>query len=230
MAEVTSSDWGVTWWIPSKWCVVTDVTIIIMSCQYVTSRHFMLRNFVQPIAVAARSKTWVYGRSLAGIAGSNPAEAWMSVVSVVWCQLEVSASGWSLVQRNLTECGVCVCVIRCTINHLHRQWVDRQGSDEAEEIFDIVNGITLCVDVVMFVCVSVCDAVSAPKVLERFFFKFYIKTCSQKKLSGNFTQFSTCRSLIPISGLCNKVRGTKRTYVALRAVFSVTDFSESRFK
>ena len=26
-----------------------------------------------PISVAARSKTWVYGRSLAGIVGSNPA-------------------------------------------------------------------------------------------------------------------------------------------------------------
>ena len=26
-----------------------------------------------PIPIAARSKTWVYGRSLAGIAGSNPA-------------------------------------------------------------------------------------------------------------------------------------------------------------
>ena len=26
-----------------------------------------------PISVAARSKVWVYGRSLAGIVGSNPA-------------------------------------------------------------------------------------------------------------------------------------------------------------
>jgi hypothetical protein len=28
----------------------------------------------EPIPVAARSKAWVYGRSLAGIAGSNPAK------------------------------------------------------------------------------------------------------------------------------------------------------------
>ena len=28
---------------------------------------------VLPISVAARSKAWVYGRSLAGIVGSNPA-------------------------------------------------------------------------------------------------------------------------------------------------------------
>jgi len=27
----------------------------------------------RPISVAARSKAWVYGRSLPGIAGSNPA-------------------------------------------------------------------------------------------------------------------------------------------------------------
>ena len=27
-------------------------------------------------------------------------------MSVVCCQVEVSATGWSLVQRSLTECGV----------------------------------------------------------------------------------------------------------------------------
>ena len=32
-----------------------------------------------PLPVAERSKTMVYGRSLAGIAGSNPAGAWISV-------------------------------------------------------------------------------------------------------------------------------------------------------
>jgi hypothetical protein len=32
--------------------------------------------------------------------------AWMSLVSVVCCQVEVSASGWSLVQRSPTECDV----------------------------------------------------------------------------------------------------------------------------
>jgi hypothetical protein len=30
----------------------------------------------------------------------------MSVVSVVCCQVGVSATGWSLVQRSPTECGV----------------------------------------------------------------------------------------------------------------------------
>ena len=49
--------------------------------------------FVWPISVAVRSKAWVYGRSLAGIVGSNPAGAWMSVLSVMCCQVEVSTTG-----------------------------------------------------------------------------------------------------------------------------------------
>jgi hypothetical protein len=36
----------------------------------------------------------------------------LSVVSVVCCQVEVSATGWSLVERSPTECGVFkMCVI-----------------------------------------------------------------------------------------------------------------------
>jgi hypothetical protein len=39
-----------------------------------------------------------------------PAVAWMSVVlSVVCCQVEVSSSGWSLVQESPTDCGVSEC-------------------------------------------------------------------------------------------------------------------------
>ena len=44
--------------------------------------------------MAARSKAWVCGRSLAGIAGSNPVGGMdVSLVSVVCCQVKVSASG-----------------------------------------------------------------------------------------------------------------------------------------
>jgi hypothetical protein len=35
----------------------------------------------------------------------------MSLVSVVCCQVDVSATGWSLVQRSPTECGVSISVI-----------------------------------------------------------------------------------------------------------------------
>ena len=41
--------------------------------------------------------------------GSNPTGAEMSVVNVVCCQLEVSATGRSLVQRSPTDCGVSEC-------------------------------------------------------------------------------------------------------------------------
>jgi hypothetical protein len=67
--------------------------------------------FTSPVQVAARSKAWICGRSLVGFAGSNPPgrHGCLSFVSVVCCQVEVSATGWSLVQRSPAECGVSVC-------------------------------------------------------------------------------------------------------------------------
>jgi hypothetical protein len=49
----------------------------------------------------------IYGRWLVGIAGSNPAggHGCLSIVSVVCCQVEVSATGRFLVQRSPTDCG-----------------------------------------------------------------------------------------------------------------------------
>ena len=41
-----------------------------------------------------------------------PSGTWMSVVSVVCCQVEVSATSWSLVQRSPTVCLVSLCVIK----------------------------------------------------------------------------------------------------------------------
>jgi hypothetical protein len=64
--------------------------------------------------VAARSKASFCGRSLVCIAGSNPPESMdFSCSAFVVCfQVQVSATGRSLVQRNLTVC-VCVCVCAC---------------------------------------------------------------------------------------------------------------------
>ena len=46
------------------------------------------------IPVAARSMTWVFGRLLARIAGSNATGRMaVSLVSFVCCQVEVSATG-----------------------------------------------------------------------------------------------------------------------------------------
>jgi hypothetical protein len=66
-----------------------------------------------PIAVAELCKARVYGPSLAGVACLNPVGAWicLSVASVVCCQVDVSATSRSLVQRSRTDCGVSLCVI-----------------------------------------------------------------------------------------------------------------------
>ena len=56
-----------------------------------------------------RAQAWVYGRSLAGIVGSNPAgntDGCPSLVSVVYCWVKVSATGLSLVQRSPVELDV----------------------------------------------------------------------------------------------------------------------------
>jgi len=76
---------------------------------YVTD--FRIHIFLVPIPVAARPKALVCGRLLAGIVGSNPAggHKCLSLVSVVCCKLEITASGWSVVQRSPTECGVSEC-------------------------------------------------------------------------------------------------------------------------
>jgi hypothetical protein len=81
--------------------------------QFITSLCFMFDSIyidifdicTKPIAVVARSKTPVCGRSLGGIVGSNPTgrHGLLSLVSVVCCQVEASATGRSLVQRSPTR-------------------------------------------------------------------------------------------------------------------------------
>jgi hypothetical protein len=54
--------------------------------------------------VAAWSKAWVCSCLLAGIAGLNPAGGMdVFLLSVVYCQVEVSVMGQSLIHRSLTE-------------------------------------------------------------------------------------------------------------------------------
>ena len=66
-----------------------------------------------PIPVVERSKARFCGRSLAGVTSSHPAGEYgcLSVVSVVRCQAEVSASGRSFGQRRSTDCCVFLCVL-----------------------------------------------------------------------------------------------------------------------
>jgi hypothetical protein len=75
-----------------------------------------------PIPVASRSKALVCGRSLVGIAGSNSARGMNSLVSVVCCHVEVSATGRSLVQRSPAEWGVSECDREATT--VRRTWTN----------------------------------------------------------------------------------------------------------
>jgi len=59
--------------------------------------------------VAALSNAWICGRSLAGTVVSNPAGVRLSFVNVVFCQVEVSLSGRSIVQMSPSDCGVSEC-------------------------------------------------------------------------------------------------------------------------
>jgi hypothetical protein len=65
------------------------------------------------IPLAIRSKAWVCGLSVAGVTSAIPAgDMDICLVSVVCCQIEVAASGWSLVHRRPSYRLWCVlCVI-----------------------------------------------------------------------------------------------------------------------
>jgi len=67
--------------------------------------------------VAVRSKAWVWGRSFVGVVVSNPevGRGCLSLVKVLCCQVGVSATGWSLVQRIPIQCGVFECDREVTI-------------------------------------------------------------------------------------------------------------------
>jgi hypothetical protein len=75
--------------------------------------EYILMKFFSTFIRAARSKAQVCGRAFAGIVGSNSTGAWMFVsCECLYCQVEVSATGRSPVQRSPTDCGVCLSVIK----------------------------------------------------------------------------------------------------------------------
>jgi len=55
--------------------------------------------------VAARSRLWSAAARLLGLWVRIPPGALMFVVSVVCCQVKVSATSWSFIQRSPTDCG-----------------------------------------------------------------------------------------------------------------------------
>jgi hypothetical protein len=95
------------------------------------------RNFEAPYFVICRSQ-WPSGlrfesaaTRFVGLRVWIPPMAWMSLVSVVFSQLEVSASGWSLVQRCPTECGVSECDRNAST--VRRPWPTRGGCTKGGE-------------------------------------------------------------------------------------------------
>jgi hypothetical protein len=76
------------------------------------------------ITTAERSKARVCGRSLAGVAGSNPAGD--VDVCVVCCQLDVCATGPSYVQRSPADCDA---IILCDLQtaRMRRTWLALGG-------------------------------------------------------------------------------------------------------
>ena len=76
---------------------------------------------------------------LHGLLVRIPTAAWLSL-SCECCLLsgrEISATGWSHLQRSLTEC-VCMCValsvFRRNNNPLHQKWVSRRSQTKKERI------------------------------------------------------------------------------------------------
>jgi hypothetical protein len=93
--------------------IATQKLLLCINCRllYITS---LIQRKLMP--VSARSKLWVCGRPLPEIAGSKYAKRIdVSYVNVVFCQLDVCASGRSLIQRSPTECGMFKCVREASI-------------------------------------------------------------------------------------------------------------------
>jgi hypothetical protein len=85
---------------------------LVMNVAGVTLRKFAAIQTEIPISVAAPSKSWVCGRSLAGIAGSSA--AWgmnVCLLSVGCCQVEVFCGG-PITRPEESYRAWCVCDIK----------------------------------------------------------------------------------------------------------------------
>jgi hypothetical protein len=77
---------------------------------------------------------WLCGHSRAGIALSNPARVMdASLLWILCCQIQVSASGWSLVRRVLPSVCKSLRVVRCKSNLPDLKWISRICQIQKEE-------------------------------------------------------------------------------------------------
>ena len=72
----------------------------------------------------------------------------LSLVNILCCPVEVSATGRSLVQRSPTNCVyVSLCAVSCNSNPLHLQGVCTRGQTKKENVIEmIIEGLCLSVD------------------------------------------------------------------------------------
>jgi hypothetical protein len=94
-------------------CNVTLVPKVLNQFPIIISKFYLLSTYNSfpyklPRGLRRRSAATSLLRSWVRIL---PVHGSLSVVSVVCCQLEVSATSWSLVQRSPTVCGASLCVI-----------------------------------------------------------------------------------------------------------------------
>ena len=78
-----------------------------MHSPYHSSRFDHLNNNPRSQQVSGRRPLTCWDRGFE----SHRGHGYLSVVSVVCCQVEVPATSWSLVQRSPTDCGASLCVI-----------------------------------------------------------------------------------------------------------------------
>ena len=94
-------------WLPSWWPTNSRFP-------YIWVHHAVSFKLVDQHTPSGRA---VYGAGLQALAcwdcgfESRRCQWCLSVLSVVYCQVQVSATGWSFVQRCPTDCGVSLCVI-----------------------------------------------------------------------------------------------------------------------
>jgi len=102
------------------------------------------------IPVTARSKAEVCFYSFAGIPGSNPAGAFMSV-SFECCVLSGRGHCDRLITRPEKSYRLSLSVVRCKINSLHQHWLGRRGQTKK------ININTELLYVFLFIWVDICE-------------------------------------------------------------------------
>jgi len=81
--------------------LITVINLLYNKVIYISRRSQWTRGLRRGSTAARLLRLWV----------RIPPGAWMSVLTVVCWQVEVSTTGWSLVQRSPTDCDASLCVI-----------------------------------------------------------------------------------------------------------------------